>query len=143
MPPREYGKNVTMLEDLPELSDLQPPSYTGARHLPVTEADRYKKFIRDGHVPPSESGMFPKIPQTPQPPPPPFMMDGDVSQYAMGDIKSKYNMSGSPSCLEVADHIANCPICSKFYNTDKTMYIVVIVLLALICIILLKKVLNV
>ena len=30
----------------------------------------------------------------------------------------------SPSCLDVAEHISKCPICSKFYNTDKTIYII-------------------
>ena len=143
MPPREHNRNVTMLEDLPDLSDLQPPShppYMGASMLPTVEVERYKKFIRGGHVPPSESGMFPKAP-----PPPAIMIDQDITPYSNNteDIKSKYGLTNSPSCLEVADHIANCPICSKFYNTDKTMHIVMIALLAIICIILLKKVLNV
>jgi hypothetical protein len=134
-----------MLEDLPDLSDLQSPShppYIGASMLPEAEVERYKKFIRGGHVPPSESGMFPR---PPPPPPPPNMIDQDITPYTSNtdDIKSKYGLSNSPSCLEVADHIANCPICSKFYNTDKTMHIVIIVLLAIICIILLKKILNV
>ena len=46
-------------------------------------------------------------------------------------------------CIEICDHIKGCPICSKFYNTDKTIYIVVIVILCLILLILLKKVLKV
>jgi hypothetical protein len=57
---------------------------------------------------------------------------------------TKYNMpEGTPSCLDVAEHIANCPICSKFYNNDKTIYIIAIVILSIICLLLLKKVLNV
>ena len=55
-----------------------------------------------------------------------------------------FNMPpGTPTCLDVAEHIANCPICSKFYNTDKTIYIIAIIALAIICILLLKKVLDV
>ena len=55
-----------------------------------------------------------------------------------------FNMPiGSPSCLDVAEHISKCPICSKFYNTDKTIYIIAIITLAIICILLLKKVLDV
>ena len=50
--------------------------------------------------------------------------------------------SNNISCLLVADHINSCPICSKFYNNDKTIYIIAIVVLAIICILLLKKVLN-
>jgi len=139
-PPRDHGKNVTMLEDLPELSDLHSSPYTGAQMLPTDEINKYKKFIRNGHVPPLESGMFPKMP------PPSFYndMEREAPQYTTdtGDIRSKYGLTNSPSCLEVADHVANCPICSKFYNTDKTLHIIIIMLLAVICIILLKKVLN-
>ena len=55
-----------------------------------------------------------------------------------------FNMPvGSPSCLDVAEHVSKCPICSKFYNTDKTIYIIAIITLAIICILLLKKVLDV
>ena len=43
-------------------------------------------------------------------------------------------------CLDVSSHIENCPICSKFYNTDKTIYIITIVILIIICFILLKKI---
>lgn len=46
------------------------------------------------------------------------------------------------SCLDVANHIKSCPLCSKFYNTDKTIYIIAIVVLSLVCLLLLKKVLN-
>lgn len=142
MPPPRGERNVTMIEDLPDLDDLQPSpsSYAGARMLPTAEIDRYRKFIRGGHVPPQESGMFPKLP------PPPPISEQEMLPYMAsdsGDIKSRYGLTNSPSCLEVADHIANCPICSKFYNTDKTLHIIIIVLLAIICIILLKKVLNV
>lgn len=59
-------------------------------------------------------------------------------------LQEHFNMPiGSPSCLDVADHISKCPICSKFYNTDKTIYIIAIITLAIICILLLKKVLDV
>ena len=32
------------------------------------------------------------------------------------------------SCLEIAGHVQECPICSKFYNNDKTVYIIVIII---------------
>jgi hypothetical protein len=55
----------------------------------------------------------------------------------------KYKMAAdSPSCITVAEHIANCPICSKFYNNDKTPYIIAIIILLLVCILLIKKVLD-
>ena len=65
----------------------------------------------------------------------PLRDEGGLTKYSMPD--------GTPSCLDVAEHIANCPICSKFYNNDKTIYIIAIAILAIICILLLKKVLNV
>jgi hypothetical protein len=46
------------------------------------------------------------------------------------------------NCIDVANHIKSCPICSKFYDNDKTMYVVVIIILVIICIILMKKVLE-
>jgi hypothetical protein len=49
----------------------------------------------------------------------------------------------SPSCIDIAEHIANCPICSKFYNTDKSIYIIAIIVLVILCILLLKKVLDI
>ena len=45
------------------------------------------------------------------------------------------------SCIEIAKHIKSCPICSKFYDTDKSLYIIVIILLLIFCILLLKKIL--
>lgn len=46
------------------------------------------------------------------------------------------------SCMEIARHVKNCPICSKFYDNDKSVYIIVIILLVIFCIILLKKILD-
>lgn len=46
------------------------------------------------------------------------------------------------TCPMIFEHIKSCPICSKFYNSDKTMYVIAIVLLSIICIILLKRVLE-
>lgn len=46
------------------------------------------------------------------------------------------------NCIDVANHIKNCPICSKFYDNDKTMYVITIIVLIVICIILIRKVLE-
>ena len=46
------------------------------------------------------------------------------------------------SCMTIANHIKECPICSKFYNCDNSIYIVCIVLLIVICIILLKRIIE-
>lgn len=46
-------------------------------------------------------------------------------------------------CVDVLHHCKGCPVCSRFYNNDNTLYLVIIAILAIFCIILLKKVLNV
>ena len=55
------------------------------------------------------------------------------------DEDSRYN---GGSCIDLAHHSTNCPVCSRLYNTDKTPYMVLIGLLVIICLILLKKVLE-
>jgi hypothetical protein len=49
----------------------------------------------------------------------------------------------SYNCVDIAKHIQDCPICSRFYNNDKTAYIIAIVVLSIVCLLLLKRVLNV
>lgn len=46
------------------------------------------------------------------------------------------------NCLDVANHIQKCPLCSKFYDNDRSMYWAAIVLLALACLYLLKRVMD-
>ena len=53
-----------------------------------------------------------------------------------------YDTPPKINCLDVANHIQNCPICSKFYENDKSIYIVVIVILIILCIILVKKLID-
>uniref|UniRef100_A0A6C0KEY1 LITAF domain-containing protein n=1 Tax=viral metagenome TaxID=1070528 RepID=A0A6C0KEY1_9ZZZZ len=43
------------------------------------------------------------------------------------------------TCIEIAKHIKHCPICSKFYDTDKSLYIIIIIILIIFCALLLKK----
>lgn len=46
------------------------------------------------------------------------------------------------NCVDVSNHINNCPICSRLYNDDKTPYLIGMALLVIISIILLKKVIE-
>ena len=46
------------------------------------------------------------------------------------------------SCVSVSDHVSNCKVCSRLYKNDKTLYIAIIVILVVICILLLKKILD-
>ena len=146
-------QNITPIDQLPELEDLE----RGNSMLPENEDNKYSKFIRGSHVSPQQSGMNPynnqnqqqnlqnqqnqQNQQQYQP-----EMYKDNKEQIFNDVGSvpKYTLQdGSPTCIDVANHIATCPICSKFYNNDKTIYIIAIILLALICILLLKKLLDV
>ena len=148
----KYGnieQNVTPLEMLPDLEDLEKSDFSPMNVLPPGEADKFGRYIRDNHHNgiAKQSGMTPNVNSLQQ----------RHRQHHYNDQKENYDFpkeeedgintfnipSGTPSCLDVAEHIANCPICSKFYNTDKTIYIIAIVILSIICILLLKKVLDV
>ncbi len=151
-------EKFTLIDELPDLEDLES---VGARHLssgirpsrshsqeqrPDPNDPRFTKFIRDNYHPPQQSGMYRKetvlqedftheqqqqYSSPPPPPPPP-------------SPPRLYNLPpNSPSCLDVAEHVATCPICSKFYNNDRTPYIIAISVLLIICMLLLKRVLDV
>lgn len=153
-------RNFTYIDELPELEDLEskgmPPNmhsgmgmgiptqgqpHIAGRPLQFSEQDipeKFRKFIRlPMGTPPTESGMAPS-PNTHysstqeffQPPSPP--VESTPSRPTVD----------SPTCLEICSHIDSCPICSKFYKNDNAIYIIAIVVLSIICILLLKRVLN-
>jgi hypothetical protein len=135
-------QKVTFLEDLPDLEQLSE------------NEEKAKRFIRDGVQINPNSGMYPVsnptrmnvqaaalgTPPGVQPlnyhivdmPPPP-------SQQILQSPQQQCVIS----CYDVYEHIENCPICRKFYKQDNTVYLVIIAILALMCALLLKKVLNI
>jgi hypothetical protein len=147
-------QNVTPLHMLPDLEDLETGRYDMrgddsfyGSGLPPGKSEQIGKYIRNNnHVVSNQSGMTPigKERSLPEKHLEPAIVSwGDPISSQENNLKT-FNMPiGTPSCLDVAEHIANCPICSKFYNTDKTIYIIAIVALAIICILLLKKILDV
>lgn len=98
------------------------------------DSPRLRKFIRGSHNPPSESGME----------------TDNGSMYAGGALNPppqmqqmmQQMMQRPISCIEISEHISQCPICSKFYSPDNTIYIVLIVILVVLCLMLLKKIVN-
>jgi len=50
--------------------------------------------------------------------------------------------ANSPTCIAVADHIACCPICSKFYRCDNMPFYIIILILIIVCGLLIKKLLD-
>jgi len=150
-----YGQqsrnHVTMIDDLPELSDIetrggggmamrQPPRFANnayaGENLPPEVVDKYRRHIRQTSFMRPESGMAPYGP-SPQ----------SIESYEDAQVQQNLHVDNPAltgiSCLDIANHVKDCPICSRFYNNDKTVYIIVIVVLAIICLLLLKKVLDV
>lgn len=144
-----YGRmqtRVTMIDELPDLEDLEVdlrpvPMDRHIMERPNPQDDRYQKHIRSTHKMNIHSGMdniqshqsdnhhiaiqpFQEM-ATPQP------------------LKMMTLNHMDINCVDISKHIQDCPICSKFYHNDKTVYIIAIVVLSIVCLLLLKRVLNV
>jgi hypothetical protein len=134
--------NVTMLDDLPSLEEMESagrsaPLDPQIMDRPDGNDDKYMKYIRGSHRMMEQAGMEQMGPhpgyQQAGPPPP------QHQQYHAPQQPQPMQFN----CIDIARHISDCPICSKFYNNDKTVYIIAIILLSIVCILLLKRVLNV
>lgn len=160
-------QNVTMVNDLPDLDELDAEPFNGVNHVPDgsgpegyvrghglgdAEFNKVRKMIRDPHIPPSQSGMTGMGHPTPLHSHQRFESSGGPGRQEnfspwenspRADSKPIEFFRNSPSCIEIAYHIKDCPICSQFYRSDKAPYMIAIVVLVILCILLLKKVLNV
>jgi hypothetical protein len=47
-----------------------------------------------------------------------------------------------PNCITIAQHVETCPICSKIYDTDKTLYILAIIGLLILCFLMVKRIIK-
>lgn len=144
----------------------------GMAMIPNSELNQIQKFIRNNEYnPPAESGMTgnpqqkviqqkviqqmqtqkqPQLQQMQQ-----QMVHASQFQNEMIEMPIQYPQPQQqiqpqyiyqtiePNCVNVADHTANCIVCSRLYNNDKSIYVVIIMILTIICILLLKRVLNV
>jgi len=137
-------RNVTMIDELPELEDdgnSNMPIIRGIKPsmTPQQMQQQYmfspERQVRMNHT----SMMGDDRPVAPVERSPPHMgfMKQDEEQHRFNYDKKKI------CCIEIAEHIQSCPICSRFYNVDKTPYILAIVILSIVCIILLKRVLSI
>jgi hypothetical protein len=155
-----------MIDDLPYLEDLENESYMNMNGVPPTEMKQVSKFIRDtAYNPPVESGMGNQAVSHHQPPrysksngnnnvqqqqPPTAMMISEPYKEGGVGVEEGYRPNTnhqmhrilSLSCVDVAEHATNCIVCSKLYNTDTTLYVIVISILLLTVVILMKKVLD-
>ncbi len=159
-----YRKNnITPIEELPELDDIE------FNHLP--SQPNVNKFIRlNSNFLPKNSGMnflpppkhnFPSqnfnnnqeqspLSQKYQPniriDPHPHFEERNYQEPVV-DIKNYINnppqKHSDLSCILISHHVKHCPICSRLYNTDRTIYLIIIFFLCLLCLILIKKILNI
>lgn len=148
-----YSKNATPIDALLDLDDIEGPKpmeratkgntikssrYAGASMLPLQEVDRMKKFIRTPHEAPEEAGLgYDRGPQEM------IIPDNGYQQQPNGNDDVRYMRNNQePTCLDCANHSANCPVCKSYFNNDKTLYIIAIIVLSIICILLLKRTLE-
>jgi len=162
----DYKQNFTMIDHLPEvsinqgwsegrpngtnMSNIKPGRFKGHEMLPPSEADRFKKFIRNEHEVPNESGMVAtsggdffggaggdqNIPDD--------YFNNSVVQYS----NTKYQGINKKnkikySCGKISQHIETCKYCTRLYSSDKNIYILFIIFLLAICFLLFKKILSV
>jgi len=152
-----YVQKVTPIEFLSDLEELESGNHVKNNKTEIlsnTQQDKYKKYIRnESHTIAPQAGMNP-VPTQKQQQQQQYITNDNHNHSYTPEIYGtqiihengfkRFNMPpNSPSCLDIAEHIANCPICSKFYNTDKTFYIIAIIVQAIICILLLKKILDI
>lgn len=153
-------QNVTMLSELPDIEELEEtkPSSLGLSMIP-SDMGKYQKYIRNNTYNPEQlSGMSTTqqnnqyrigyqnegsyIDYPPMSPNLPQQQNNDIQYDRMQNYYEPYEKYGS-TCVDVANHAANCPVCSKLYNNDRTVYIIAIAILCIICILLLKRVLDI
>ena len=163
-----YKNQITLIEDLPSLDDLEIPKSAGMSMIPPNESNKYQKFIRNnGYTTPNQSGMGPtgkhqnlKIIQ-----PPPleeprqnfyFEPEEEYQPYNAQRVYENYDTPPLPlkqshshidritghSCVDVAEHTINCLVCSKLYANNNTIFILIIVFLAVVNLLLLKRILE-
>ena len=160
------NRNITYIDDLPFLEDVENPQMSqglgnGLSMIPTSETNNIKRFIRnnDYNLPP-EAGMNTKHQQ---------MMENEelLKQQEMYAEKQLHHQEQEQqmlnsnkknkkkpnntiegyhddlNCISVANHTANCVVCSRLYTNDsKNMLLGVIGVLIIICLILLKKIME-
>lgn len=152
--------NVTMIDDLPFLDDLDQNQIP---QQPISQPEMHniqKKFIRNKYNTPNEAGMNPDFnyqqnqqnqhhhihhshPQQQQLPN--FNnIEADFIDNAQ-NIEMQFHHQQQHqfvNCISVAEHTQSCLVCSRLYTNDRTIYIIAIIMLLIICILLIKRVLE-
>ena len=115
--------NVTLIENLPELE-----------YEPEQQDYKTERLIYGRQ----DSPMYKQQQQQQQ------QQQQRVPSSSLSSVYQARGVSDPPmmSCLDVAGHIQECPICSKLYSCDKSVYLVIIIILSVACMLLLRRVLE-
>lgn len=153
------SRKVTFIDELPDVEYIDDMDDHSSYRNKQTD-----KYVRKSHSPPMESGMYPRsshVNNTGQDRaesdeyPPTYREPKYTPQNMMNTRGPPQNTSqptqGQPpekreiNCLEVLDHMKNCPICSRYHGgkNDKLPYIIIIAILVIICLMLMKKIIDI
>jgi hypothetical protein len=140
-------KRTTPIDQLMDLDTPDIPEPSEPKFDP-----KFQKYLRGDVKSQFMNGANGGVEQFIPPPPAPksrphynYMEEEDYGMAEHYTPSPKQMQSVAPAqinCKDFFDHVKGCPICSKFYNTDRTLYIIIIVILALVTLILLKRVLE-
>lgn len=116
--------NVTLIENLPELE-----------YEPEQQDYKTERLIYNRQ----DSPLYKQQQQQQQ-----AAAAARVPSSSFSSVYQPRDVSDQPmmSCLDVAGHIQECPICSKLYSCDKSVYLVIIIILSVACMLLLRRVLE-
>jgi hypothetical protein len=138
--------NINDLPDIMEIDNTQPiqqqPHYMKYDNMPNLEQrqvpEGIKKMIRPSQVINPDAGMTSYNNQM-QPPPQQAPQPIPISSEIV-DNRKEMNPLYDITCLQIAMHVKNCPICSNVYKSDSTIYILIIVILSILSLLLIKKI---
>jgi hypothetical protein len=143
-----YRKQVTMIDDLMDLESQNPSqSYMNNQQpgIPIDPDITFtQKFIRT----PSNGNGMGKLDEVNQqilpyqPKQQPNIQKQEIMEPQI-DYKPYLQHQHRLHCVDVVNHIKDCPVCQKLYNNnEKNIYIMVIVILIIIIALLVKKLIE-
>ena len=132
---------VTMIEDINpndfDRTSGYPPRAIRAR----TKPQHYTQSGMLGKYPSSFEHFSPENNFASENPQGRSLMNDGISNFQERQM-SHITASTEPTCVDVAEHAANCPVCSQLYSSNNNMFYIIIAVLVLIIILLFVRVLE-
>lgn len=118
---------------------IQPGHMTG--NIPSNIPGNIPGNMPNGFAPGPR--MIEKYQQHIQRPPSPQIQEQPVQRIHKENFeKQRREYYDNLNCRDVAEHISNCPVCSKLYKPNNTIYIIIIIMLVVINLLCVKKLLS-